>query len=77
MVRLKPKKGRIFYFCKFPSQFHYGSIKTTVKNGIEVYSPLSQFHYGSIKTKLSNGYILKFWWSQFHYGSIKTEKNRY
>ncbi len=33
------------------SQFHYGSIKTLLKNPNEfIKKELSQFHYGSIKT---------------------------
>ena len=33
------------------SQFHYGSIKTSVKDMTRNGTILSQFHYGSIKTK--------------------------
>ena len=43
------------------SQFHYGSIKTELKQLIGKVQFASQFHYGSIKTKTSNGNILKFW----------------
>ena len=32
------------------SQFHYGSIKTVMKNIINGIIQESQFHYGSIKT---------------------------
>ena len=34
------------------SQFHYGSIKTPIKNPDYYWVFESQFHYGSIKTAL-------------------------
>ena len=51
MVRLKHKNFSIQGVCFIESQFHYGSIKTKLKEFIWTDTAGSQFHYGSIKTE--------------------------
>ena len=52
MVRLKHKSQEYNIDVKNKSQFHYGSIKTIVKQKRCKNEKKSQFHYGSIKTCL-------------------------
>ena len=55
MVRLK-LQGRVNKTRPFLlSQFHYGSIKTTIFYEAKCKIKKSQFHYGSIKTVGMNG----------------------
>ena len=72
MVRLKQTNSPLIVSIVVTSQFHYGSIKTSLKDLLNNVVDASQFHYSSIKTQFRTETFKRIFKSQFHYGSIKT-----